>query len=163
MKKQELYEIIEQAYFETLQEAVLASSTQQILGKFPTLHKTLTQLLTREFGAFVDEILWVSPKPTTFKIALKNGQSFYLKWLEKGFQAQVGGKKYYLTLVDEYQQALDAIGEILKYAPPSEPEGLGAGSPEGFGDSTQGEDIQGFGQEPEETPQESPEEEIEFD
>lgn len=157
MKKDQLYEIIEQVYFEVLQEAVLASSTQQILGKFPTLNKTLVQLLTREFNAFIDEVLWVSPKPTTFKIVLKNGQSFFLKWLDKGFQAQIGGKKYYLTLVDEYQQALDAIGEILKYAPPSETETIGTSSPQGFENDIPPPDTEGFGEEPEPFEEEEPE------
>jgi len=166
MKRSELTQIVEEAYFEVLEEAVLATSTQQILGKFPTLNKTLVKLMTNEFGAFVSEILWVAPKPTTFKITLKNGQSFYLKWLGKSFQAQVGGKKYYLKSVDEYQQALDAIGEILKYSTPTpvgdEEEG-GFGSPEGFGEEPAGgPELGGFGEEPGAEEPEAGEEEVEF-
>lgn len=159
MKASELKNLVEEAYFEVLEEAVLATSTQQILGKFPTLHKTLVHLMTPEFGAFTDEVLWVAPKPTTFKITLKNGQAFYLKWLGKGFQAQIGGKKYYLKSLEEYQQALDALGEILKYTAPK-PAGE---DEEGFGSE------EGFGEEPlpagpgEEAPEEpAGEEETEF-
>lgn len=166
MKRSELREIIEEAYFEAVQEAVLATSTQQILGKFPTLHKYLTKLMTNEFGSFVDEVLWVAPKPTTFKVSLKNGQSFYLKWLGKSFEAQIAGKKYYLKSIDEYQQALDAIGEILKYSAPTPAGEEGFGSPEGFGEEPGAGDLGGFGEEPggEEEPgaEAGGEEEVEF-
>lgn len=110
--------IIEEAIYEVLQEEVLSTSTQRILGKFPTLKDTLVDLMTNEFDSFVDEILWISPKPTTFQIDLNNGQSYYLKWLGSGFQAEIAGKRYMLTSIDEYQQALDAIGDLLKYTPP---------------------------------------------
>lgn len=135
MKTSELRDIVEQAYYEVLEEAVLATSTQQTLGKFPTLRKTLIHLMTSEFETFVDQVLWVAPKPTTFKVTLKNGQAFYLKWIGKGFQAQIGGKKYYLNAVEEYQQALDALGEILKYTAPKVVDDEDpTTSPEGFGE-----------------------------
>lgn len=153
MKRTELKHIVEEAYYEVLQEAVLATSTQQILGKFPTLEKTLVQLLTKEYAAFTNEVLWVAPKPTTFKITLKNGQSFFLKWLGKNFQAQIGGKKYYLESVDEYQQALDALGEILKYAAPKPAieDDEGFGSEEGFGEEPLPAETEAPAQEEEET------------
>lgn len=117
--KTKLRQIILEAYIEALQEedAVLKTSTQEILGKFPTVKKQLVALLTQEFDEFVEEVKWVSPKPSMFKVILKNNQSFNLKWTGKGFQATIEGKQYYLETVTEYQQALDALGRIMQEGP----------------------------------------------
>lgn len=120
VSKEELKQLMLEAYVEVLQEeegAVLKTSTQEILGKFPTVKKALVSLLTNEFPEFVTDVRWVVPKPSTFAIDLKNGQSFNLKWMGKGFEAQVEGKKFYLDTVDEYQQALDKLNDILKNGP----------------------------------------------
>ena len=120
ISKKELKEIMLEAYVEVLQEeegAVLKTSTQEILGKFPTVKKTLISLFTREYPEFITDVRWVVPKPSTFAIDLKNGQSFNIKWMGKGFQAQVEGKKYFLNDLAEYQQALDKINDILKTGP----------------------------------------------
>jgi len=120
ISKKELKEIMLEAYVEVLQEeegAVLKTSTQEILGKFPTVKKTLVSLFTREYPEFITDVRWVVPKPSTFAIDLKNGQSFNIKWMGKGFQAQVEGKKYFLNDTQEYQQALDKINDILKTGP----------------------------------------------
>jgi hypothetical protein len=120
MSKKELKEIMLEAYVEVLQEeegAVLKTSTQEILGKFPTVKKTLISLFTREYPEFITDVRWVVPKPSTFAIDLKNGQSFNIKWMGKGFEAQVEGKKYFLNDLAEYQQALDKINDILKTGP----------------------------------------------
>ena len=120
VSKKELKEIILEAYIEVLQEeegAVLETSTDEILGKFPTVKKALVSLFTKEYSEFVTDIRWVAPKPSTFAVDLKNGQSFTLKWMGKGFEAQIEGKKYYLDKLPEYQQALDKINDILKNGP----------------------------------------------
>ena len=120
ISKKELKEIMLEAYVEVLQEeegAVLKTSTQEILGKFPTVKKALTSLFTSEFPEFVTDVRWVVPKPSTFAIDLKNGQSFNIKWMGKGFEAQIEGKKYYLDTLPEYQQALDKINDLLKNGP----------------------------------------------
>ena len=53
MKKSELKDIIVEAYVEVLRETpevpALKTSTQLILGKFPTLKKTLVKLKRQEF------------------------------------------------------------------------------------------------------------------
>jgi hypothetical protein len=125
MKKSELRDIIIEAYVQALTEVeapVLKTSTQEILGKFPTVKKTLVTLLTSEYDEFVEDVKWTVPKPSTFKVVLKNGQTFDLKWTGKGFEATVEGKGYYINNVSEYQQALDAIGRILRDGPISQGE-----------------------------------------
>jgi hypothetical protein len=159
ISKKELKEIMLEAYIEVLKEeegAVLETSTDQILGKFPTVKKAITSLFTREYPEFVTDVRWVAPKPSTFAVDLKNGQSFNLKWMGKGFEAQIEGKKYYLDTLQDYQQALDKINDILKNGPitqgeepggeefgaPAEPAAAGGG---GGGDFPGGE---GGGEEP---------------
>ena len=120
ISKKELKEIMLEAYVEILQEeegAVLKTSTEEILGKFPTVKKALVSLFTQEYPEFVTDVRWVVPKPSTFAVDLKNGQSFNIKWMGKGFEAQIEGKKYYLDKLAEYQQALDKINDLLKNGP----------------------------------------------
>jgi len=164
MNKQELKDIIEEAYYEVLATGLLFEAegdeevpeetpdtefadteeveaaedevtdpTPEILAKFPTLKKTLVHLMTPEFEEFVEKIGWMSPKPSTFKVEFKNGQDFQLKWMGKGFQATVEGKRYYLTNVSEYQQCLDKIGHMLASGPITDQ----------FADDTSGEDVFG--------------------
>jgi hypothetical protein len=168
MNKQELKDIIEEAYYEVLATGLLSEAegdeeeteevpeetpdtefadteeveaaedevtdpTPEILAKFPTLKKTLVHLMTPEFEEFVEKIGWMSPKPSTFKVEFKNGQDFQLKWMGKGFQATVEGKRYYLTNVSEYQQCLDKIGHMLASGPITDQ----------FADDTSGEDVFG--------------------
>ena len=118
--KEEVEALMLEAYVEVLKEeegAVLETSTDEILGKFPTVKKAITSLFTKEYPEFVTDIRWVAPKPSTFAVDLKNGQSFNLKWMGKGFEAQIEGKKYYLDTLQDYQQALDKINDILKNGP----------------------------------------------
>jgi hypothetical protein len=133
--KKELKEIMLEAYIEVLKEEEgpeLKTSTQEILGKFPTVKKAVVSLLTQEFPEFVQDIKWVAPKPSTFQVVLKNGQPFYLKWTGKGFDAQIEGKNYFLGSTSDYQQALDKLNDILKNGPISqgeEPGGEDFGAP----------------------------------
>jgi hypothetical protein len=117
--KEELKEVILEAYVELLkeEEAVLKTSTQEILGKFPTVKKTLVKLFTSEYDEFVEDVKWTVPKPSTFKVVLKNGQSLDLRWTGKGFEATIEGKGYFINNVSQYQQALDAVGRILRDGP----------------------------------------------
>lgn len=145
ISKKELKQIMLEAYIEVLREeegAVLKTSTQEILGKFPTVKKTLVSLFTQEFPEFVTDVRWVVPKPSTFAIDLKNGQSFNLKWLGKGFEAQVEGKKYYLNDLADYQQALDKINDIMKNGPITQGEEPGG---EDFGAAAGAEPAAGGG------------------
>lgn len=135
MKVKELKKLIEEAYIQVLREAeeptpedpvgdekaseetVLEDATDTMLEKFPTLKATLVKLMTEDFKEFIDTIDWVSPKPTTFRVNLVNGQDFTLKWSGKNFQAQILGKKYSLGKIDEFQQALDKLARLYQEAP----------------------------------------------
>ena len=162
MTKQDLKDIIEEAYYELLAEGIVleaegdeeeteetpdtefadseeveaaeeADPTADILAKFPTLKKTLVHLMTLEFEEFVEKVGWMSPKPSTFKVEFKNGQDIQLKWMGKGFQATVEGKRYFLNNVSEYQQCLDKIGHMLASGPITDQ----------FADAESGEDVFG--------------------
>jgi hypothetical protein len=142
MKVQDLKKLILEAYEEVLLESlwqeleeaeaeeepqpeqegeaqgpVLEDATDTILGKFPTLRQVLVKLQTEEFKEFVDSIDWVSPRPTSFRINLKNGQDYILKWTGKTFEAQILGKRYLLSNISDYQQALDKLAVLYKEAP----------------------------------------------
>ena len=99
------------------EETVLEDATDSMLSKFPTLKLTLVKLMTEDFKEFVDTIDWVSPKPTTFRVNLVNGQDFTLKWTGKNFTAQILGKRYSLGTISEFQQALDKLARLYQEAP----------------------------------------------
>tara|TARA_B100000282_G_scaffold266263_1_gene217893 strand:+ start:466 stop:933 length:468 start_codon:yes stop_codon:yes gene_type:complete len=118
MTKQELQSrlkiLIKQVYANkriTPEEAVQYDE----LTKFPELKSVIVDLLTPEYDNFVASIDWVSPRPTTFRINLKNDQLFYLIYGKRSFIAQVEGKKYYLLNLPEEQHAAEAIARILRY------------------------------------------------
>lgn len=171
MKKSELRNIIFEAYAEVLAEqAELPTATDELLGKFPTLRRTVTSLLTKQYDSFIETIDWVAPKPSTFRVVLKNDQAFYLKWTGSEFQAQIEGKRYMLGKVEEFQQALDRLTELLKHEKPEPQPEMGA--EDNFQEPTSGgEPAADFGstEVPGETPAEEPEaeepgsEELEFE
>lgn len=102
---------------EEVAEEEVPDATADILAKFPTLKKTIVHLMTPEFEEFVEKVGWMSPKPSTFKVEFKNGQDLLLKWMGKGFEATVEGKRYYLQNLAEYQQCLDKITDMLASGP----------------------------------------------
>lgn len=95
----------------TSQEAVQYDE----LTKFPELKEILVDLLTEDFDFFLSTIDWVAPRPTTFRINLKNDQSFYLMYGKRSWIAQIEGKKYYLKNLPEEEKAAKAISSILRY------------------------------------------------
>jgi len=94
------------------------------ITKFPELKKIIVDLLSLDFNSFLDSIDWVSPKPTTFRINLKNDQSFYLVYNGRSWIAQIEGKKYYLLNLPEEHRAVEAISRILRYGAKEETEPL---------------------------------------
>ena len=98
-------------------ETVLEDVTDQILSKFPTLKAAIIKLQTEDFKEFVDKIDWISPRPTEFRINLKNGQDYILKWTGTGFEAQIMGKRFYIDKINDYQQALDKLAILYKEGP----------------------------------------------
>jgi hypothetical protein len=85
------------------------------LTKFPELKKVIVDLLTPEYDSFLSSIDWVAPRPTTFRINLKNDQLFYLIYGKRSWIAQVEGKKYYLLNLPEEERAAQSIANILRY------------------------------------------------
>jgi hypothetical protein len=169
ISKKQLQEVILEAYVELLKEQeeapALKTSTQEILGKFPSVKRTLVKLMTDEFDEFVEDVKWTAPKPSTFKVTLKNGQTFDLKWQGKDFDANIEGKNYYLGTVVDYQQGVDALNRILKDGPISQGEEMGGeafaedpAAPAGGGGDFPGAEAGGA----EETPTEEPGSEAEL-
>jgi len=89
------------------------------LTKFPELKDVIVSLLGPQFDLFVASIDWVAPKPTTFRINLKNNENFYLVHTSRTFIAEVEGKKYYLLNLNEQQNAQKAIARVLRYGAPN--------------------------------------------
>jgi hypothetical protein len=85
------------------------------LTKFPELKDIIVSLMTHEFDSFLERIDWVSPKPTTFRIVLLNGETFLLTYGPRSWIAKIEGKKYYLLNLDEEEYACQAISRILQY------------------------------------------------
>jgi len=96
-------------------KADVAATEYDELTKFPELKKVIVDLLTADFDYFLASIDWVAPRPTTFRINLKNGQDFYLIYTPKTFIAQIEGKKYYLLNLNEEESACESIARILRY------------------------------------------------
>jgi hypothetical protein len=115
------------------------------LTKFPELKKVIVDLLTFEYDNFLESIDWVAPRPSTFRINLKNGQNFYLIYGKRSWIAQVAGKKYYLLNLPEEERAALAISNMLRFGAKIEPEPTGAG-------------VESLETPPVETPEKTPEE-----
>ena len=135
MNSEELKEKIRGLALEVVKDkkkADYAAVEYDELTRFPELKDILVSLLTADFDPFLSSIDWVAPRPTTFRINLKNGESFYLIWMRRSWIAEVEGKKYYLLNLPEEQNAAEAIARILRYGP-AEEEGeseFGAGAEE---------------------------------
>ena len=84
-----------------------------IMYKFPQFKSVLTELLTVTYKNYVKNIYVVAPKPTTFKVVLKNEQDFTITYDERSYIVKVQGKKYYLLNIGEKQRATQAIADLL--------------------------------------------------
>ena len=99
-------------------KADVAAAEYDELTKFPELKAVIVDLLSPDFDYFLASIDWVAPRPTTFRINLKNGTSFYLIFTPRSWIAQVEGKKYYLLNLNEEEAACEAIARQLRYQVP---------------------------------------------
>jgi hypothetical protein len=121
-----------------VKQAEAAAVEYDELTKFPELKAVIVDLLTHEFDNFIASIDWVAPKPTTFRINLKNDQDFYLIYSRTSWIAQVEGKKYYLLNLPEEERATEAIARILRYGTASSGEAAEGSEAESGG---AGEDV----------------------
>lgn len=87
-----------------------------ILYRFPELRQALEKLLTMQFRLFVNDIQWVAPKPTTFRVILPNNQFFNMIWNTEDFIAKISGKKYDLLILKEREGATKALANLLQYS-----------------------------------------------
>jgi len=115
-----------------------------IIRKYDGLRKTLEELMSSDFKQYLTAIFVVSPKPTTFKIILHNGQFFFITYMGKGFyEANIAGKRYYMNNIGTKERAMEAITRLLKFGSPLKtkgPEGAEeATRPEGGGSTGGGE------------------------
>ena len=120
MTTDDLKERIRGLAFEVIKDrkkAEISAVEYDELTKFPELKEIIVTLLTADFGPFLASIDWVAPRPTTFRINLKNDQEFYLIWMRRSWIAEVEGKKYYLLNLPEEERAVEAIARILRYGP----------------------------------------------
>jgi hypothetical protein len=99
----------------SVKKAETAAIEYDELTKFPELKAVIVDLLSADYGKFIDSIDWVAPRPTTFRINLLNSQSFYLIFNKRSWIAEVEGKKYYLLNLPEEEMASKAIARILRY------------------------------------------------
>ena len=90
------------------------STDHYLMKQFPELREAIVNLLTDQYDSFLEDIEWVAPRPTTFRIVLKNGESFYLIYTGISWIAQVEGKKYYLLNIGSDERAAQAIARILR-------------------------------------------------
>ena len=121
MTRAEFKERIKGLAFEVIKDrkkAEIAAVEYDELTKFPELKEVIVSLLTADFDNFLSSIDWVAPRPTTFRINLRNDQNFYLIWMGRSWIAQVEGKKYYLLNLPEEERAVEAIARILRYGTP---------------------------------------------
>lgn len=111
--------------FNSRRKATISAVEYDEITKFPELKKVIVDLLTEDFNSFMSSIDWVAPKPTTFRINLRNDQEFYLIYSKNSWIAQVEGKKYYLLNLPEQERATEAISRILRYGPKKEVDEFG--------------------------------------
>ena len=149
MTKAEFKERIKGLAFEVIKDrkkAEIAAVEYDELTKFPELKEIIVTLLTADFDPFLSSIDWVAPRPTTFRINLRNDQNFYLIWMGRSWIAQIEGKKYYLLNLPEEERAVEAIARILRYGVPDSDEaaaGVDAGADTDAGaDAGGGEEVE---------------------
>ena len=130
MTKEEFKERIKGLALEVIKDrkkAEIAAVEYDELTKFPELKTIIVTLLTADFDPFLSGIDWVAPRPTTFRINLKNDENFYLIWMGRSWIAQIEGKKYYLLNLPEEERAVEAIARILRYGAPASDDEAAAG------------------------------------
>jgi hypothetical protein len=94
-----------------------------ILNKYASLNEVMTELMTESYREYLDAVFIVSPKPTSFKVVLHNGQYFYLTYMGPAYEASVAGKNYYLSGVGEKERCMLAISKLLRGGNPLKTKG----------------------------------------
>lgn len=162
--KEEIDNIINSQKQETL--TFESDPLEYIIQKYPSLDATLTDLLTDTYRDYLTGIYNMAPKPTTFKILLHNGQSFYLIYAPKAYLCKVSGKQYNLMGLKEEELAIKAISKLLLMGIPPGSTGPGeeqennADPKSEFASDMTSEPVDGEETDSEENSDEEPEEEL---
>lgn len=82
---------------------------------YAELYLSLMDLFGGDYEPFIASMDYVAPRPSTFRINLKNGEMFYMTITDRSVIATIEGKKYYLLNVGEEEQASEALSRILSY------------------------------------------------
>ena len=93
-----------------------------VLEKFPSLKNVIIDLLTDQYELFIVDIQWVAPRPTTFRLILGNGESFFMTYTPRSWIAKIEGKNYYLANIGEEEQATQTLARVLSYGQKAEGE-----------------------------------------
>lgn len=120
------------------------SDMEQILSRSPKVTAVLIKLLTdqksnsdkatKQLRQIITDIKAISLKPTTFRIVLKNGNYFTLKYTPSPLQLKypdkfdesdsftvvVSGKRFNIENRAEFEQALDYLAKIMSTQPVSQ-------------------------------------------
>lgn len=94
-----------------------------ILNKYVSLNEIMTELMTKDYREYLEAVYIISPKPTSFKVVLHNGQYFYLTYMGPAYEATVAGKNYYLSGVGERERCMIAISKLLRGGNPLKTKG----------------------------------------
>jgi len=121
-------EVIDQQSQDTAPEEIEityeSNPLEFMLMKYPTLTKTLTDLLTENFRDYITGVYIMAPKPTIFKIVLHNNRSFHLIFMGNDkYEAKVSGKKYWLASVGDFENAVMSIADLLMLGTPPSTQG----------------------------------------
>jgi hypothetical protein len=117
MTKEELIQKIKKIAPQALasfNKAEVSAVEYDELTSFPALKDVIVDLLTSDYGKFIDSIDWVAPKPTTFRVVFLNDEFIYLIYHTRSWIAEVSGKKYYLLNLPEMESATKAISRLLR-------------------------------------------------
>lgn len=120
---------VKKALKEAEEQQRKAEKAMYLVYRFPGLKKLMEGLMSPAFGRYVNGIDITAPKPTTFRVALINGQDFTIKYLGKGkFNVKVSGKQYHPDNLGEEERCSQAIADLLQlnYAPAEGKEQAGA-------------------------------------
>ena len=110
---QKIKKIVPQA-LSSVNKAEVSAVEYDELTSFPALKDVIVDLLTSDYGKFIDSIDWVAPKPTTFRVVFLNDEFIYLIYHTRSWIAEVSGKKYYLLNLPEMESATKAIARLLR-------------------------------------------------
>jgi hypothetical protein len=111
---------VRKAIREAEEQAKQAEKAMYLVYRFPGLKKLMEDLMSPAYGRFINNIDLVAPKPTTFNIALINGESFIITYIGRGnFVVKVSGKKYDPVNLGDLERASNSISALLElnYAP----------------------------------------------